>query len=429
MKRAATWIRIVGMLALVVAALFEARPAEAQLSVSDTRCRRALHSGAQRFYRTILAKQAACHRQRMVGKLSARRDCNDPDSLPSSQILDLIESHLVRRASNACDGSPRRLGIEGCLAPCQNVPVVNFGDVGRCLACQAKAQAEATSEETYGTPPVFDNNNSAVQCQNSIGGDTIRYATSLMTSHRNCQFLEDRGTIQALYDCRTYDLFGIFSRAREIVQRRMDVRCTTASTQLLDGCSDAGGDEVECIIKASDQATEVLFNQVYARDDELAGKRVFITAQTYGASEIGGLTGADAICQSAAASANSPLNGTYKAWLGDGADGPATRFSKTTLPYLRLDGGQVADSFTDLVTNGPRLAIDIDQNGQQVVFEMPAWTGVAADGTPLAQTCDAWSSSTGTGYVGLPYFIGGGLWTASRTSNCGRVGHLYCFEQ
>lgn len=429
MMWAATWVRIVGVLVVLVASLFEVRPAAAELSVSDTRCRRALHSGVQRYYRTILAKQAACHRQRMVGKLSARRDCTDPEGLPSSQILDLIESHLVRRAGNDCEGSPLRLGIEACLPPCESLPVRNYGDVGRCLACQAEAQAALTTEETFGTPPVFPNSNSAVKCQASIGADTIRYATSLMTSHRNCQFLEDRGSIEPRFDCRREDLFGMFTRAREIVNRRMETRCVLASTQLLDGCSEANGDEVECIIKESDRATDVLFRQVYARNEEFLGKRVFITAHTYKANEIGGLVGADAICQAAAAGAESPLDGTYKAWLGDGADGPATRFNKTTLPYYRVDGGIIADSYLDLVTNHPKVAIDVDENGENVVFEMPAWTGVAADGTPLASTCDAWTSATGVGHVGLPYFIGGGLWTESRASNCGRRGHLYCFEQ
>ena len=261
---------------------------EAQLSVADTRCRRALHSGAQRLYRTTLAKQASCHRLRMLGKLSPLRDCSDPDRLPSSLILDVIEDHLVRRAQNACRGFPPRLGFETCPPPCANIELDRFSDVGRCLACQAKEEARATTANIYGRPPVPGSNTDAVRCQNALGSENIRYATSLMTSHRRCQFLQDRGAISPRIDCRREDFFRIFTRAREVLTRRIDRLCTFAQTTTLDGCKDDAS-QVECLLSQAQESTDLLYRQVYQADDFDPGKVVFVTSKAYTGAEIGGI--------------------------------------------------------------------------------------------------------------------------------------------
>lgn len=423
-------VLLAGMLGGTLAGVGSWQPAEAQLSVPDTRCRRALHSGSQRYYRTILAKQASCHRGRMLGKLSPLRDCTDPDRLPSSQILDLIESHLVKRAENACSGRPGALALDECMAPCDGIPIVRFGDVGRCLACLAKDEARNTTANIYGNPPVVGQNNSAVSCQTAVGAEMIRYATSLLTSHRRCQFLQDRGQVPLSIDCRRADIFGIFSRAQEIVERKISRRCNFGDSSELTGCDADNGNQIGCIIKQGSESTDKLFAQIYAIDDELQGKLVFVTADTYRPDEIGGLEGADAICQAAAEAADPPLRGTFKAWLSDGDEQPAGRFTRPSVPYFRPDGPKVADSYDDLVLNHPRVSIDADENGEHVIFRSPVWTGTTALGVGIdGATCDGWTSAEGRGVVGLSYFIGGGLWTDSTDVSCGFRARLYCFEQ
>lgn len=430
------WVSGLGVLmaAIVLPAPMSVLPAEAQLmSNAETRCRRALHSGAQRYYRTILAKQASCHRLRMKGKLSALRDCNDPDRLPSSLILNLIESHLRRRAQNACSGSPAARGYATCEAPCGNVTIRTFSDVGRCHACLARSEAFETSRALYGTPPVLAGNRAAFRCQTAIGEENVRYVTSFLTSHRRCQFLQDRGAIPSVVDCQRFDHFGMFERARIVLDRRIRRLCVTPLPAAVTGCAGVPGGLLNCITQQSESSADLIFRNVYL-DRSVNGKLVFVTSQTYTAGEIGGVAGADAICQSVADGAEQPLRGSFRAWVSDETSSPVTRFARSTVPYFLSRGDIIAESFESLVENHPKVAIDVDENGRDVVFEAPVWTGTRGDGTPVdanvpATHCNGWSSDEGTGIVGLPYYIGGGVWSNSAATTCARRGHLYCFEQ
>lgn len=434
MIRARMELRFLGILMLLAAISLPTTvlpdPAHAQASIQNTRCRRALHSGMQRLFRTTLAKQASCHRQRMLGKFSPLRNCTNPDTLPNSQILDVIEGHLLRRARNSCDGTPASLGYKSCDAPCANIPIVTFTDVGRCIGCLAKEEARVTTQDLYGTPPVPGRNTDAVRCQTTIGADNIRYATSLLTSQRRCQYLQDRGAFPASVDCRRDDVFFMFQRAREVLTRRMEDVCDFQQTSTLDGCKKESN-TLDCIIDRARTSTDVLYRQVYQGEQFRGARIVFVTSEAFPAADLGGLAGADAICQAAAANSVIGLDGTFRAWLSAGNQGPATRFTKSTQPYILTNGTRVAANFDELVTLHPEVAINLDENGNEVVFERPVWSGTDMSGQPASSqvTCSGWTSGTGIGVVGLPYFIGGGLWSNAGALRCGASAHLYCFQQ
>ena len=74
-------------------------------------------------------------------------------------------------------------------------------------------------------------------------------------------------------------------------------------------------------------------------------KNVFVTSQSHNG-DFGGLTGADAFCQSLALTAG--LSGTYKAWLSDTTGSPATRFAQASVPYRLVDGTTIANDWNDL---------------------------------------------------------------------------------
>ena len=167
-----------------------------------------------------------------------------------------------------------------------------------------------------------------------------------------------------------------------------------------------------------------------------APKRVFVTSGTYEAFALGGLAGADSICNAAAAAASLP--GTYMAWLSNTTDGPATRFATHhTGAYELVDGTVIADDWADL-TDGALLApIDVDETGAQVSDF--AWTNTRFDGTPhctsssptAACECTDWSTTTGsnTGFLGSSVATTA-QWSTVTTRFCSRNFHrLYCFEQ
>ena len=76
------------------------------------------------------------------------------------------------------------------------------------------------------------------------------------------------------------------------------------------------------------------------------GSKCVFVSSTLHTGDLGGLTGADAICNNLAEAAGFP--GTYMAWLSDSSASPSTLFTQATVPYRRVDGTQVADDWTEL---------------------------------------------------------------------------------
>lgn len=110
---------------------------------------------------------------------------------------------------------------------------------------------------------------------------------------------------------------------------------------------------------------------------------IFVTSTSY-TGKLGGLSGADAICNERAKAAG--LVGVYQAWLCDGRTAPATpgRCNQAGVPYLRTDGARIADDWANL-TDGSLLlnSINRDEFGTAVVWFVDSlpWTYVTPWGT------------------------------------------------
>jgi hypothetical protein len=140
---------------------------------------------------------------------------------------------------------------------------------------------------------------------------------------------------------------------------------------------------------------------------------------------MGGLAGADARCQALANAASLP--GVYKAWLSDSQASPLTRFTHSTLPYIRVDGTQIAADWASLISSPHSGGISADECGNYLPT-ISIWTGTNDDGS-AGNTCNDWTTNS-------PAFIGtfGGSTYSSSWSNTGThpcdVGtNMYCFEQ
>ncbi len=161
-------------------------------------------------------------------------------------------------------------------------------------------------------------------------------------------------------------------------------------------------------------------------------RRVFVTAGTYNGN-LGGLSGADAKCQTAADTAS--LGGTWKAWLSDGTASAASRLTHGEGPYRRINHPGIGGKWTDL-TDGTIGAINIEHNGPPVVSGFNVWTGTNYMGSVIDaanRTCVNWTSSAGGwiakyGYYGQSNQTGTG-WTQTNYFSCNNGARLYCFEQ
>ncbi len=174
----------------------------------------------------------------------------------------------------------------------------------------------------------------------------------------------------------------------------------------------------------------VLATPAHADDNE---KTVFATSASFNGN-LGGLTGADAICQ---AEADDPASivpaGTYLAWLSDGTDSPSTRFTKTAHPYLLPDGTKIGEDFFDLTDGSILHALDIGPTGKSLGLTY-YWTGTNADGTAAQyfQTCDGWTADPLVNFRGMAGSIlrGPSLWSSGFADiRCPIHNKLVCFQQ
>lgn len=170
--------------------------------------------------------------------------------------------------------------------------------------------------------------------------------------------------------------------------------------------------------------------------DAVGSKCVFVTSDRYG-SQLRGLEGADQKCADEARAEGSMVApGTYKAWLSTEQSYPAgTRFTHPSVPYVRVDGVQVAASFAALTSAGQLDApISVTATGQPSDNRW-AWTSTRGDGTPLLRDCTGWNyrgiEPEGRGIVGSTRDRVGWTGAAERDyeSDCMNFEALYCFQQ
>ena len=154
-------------------------------------------------------------------------------------------------------------------------------------------------------------------------------------------------------------------------------------------------------------------------------KKVFVTSTTYDGN-LGGLTGADTICQTRAAAGGVPNAAKFKAWLSDSTTNAIDRFSENS--WYRLDGVKVANSKADLTDGNLFTAITYTETGVYVGNFTLVWTGTDADGIKTANNCSNWTSNiVVTGMIAIAN-TADSPWTWWYAESCHNSYALYCFE-
>lgn len=165
---------------------------------------------------------------------------------------------------------------------------------------------------------------------------------------------------------------------------------------------------------------------------------VFLSSSTSNGN-LGGLDGADKICQDLARAVTpAPLPGVYKAWLSTHArpnESPYSgRMRRSGQPYKLVNGTQIAANWDDLTDRNLAAPINVTESGQTVTNFTSAWTNTHPDGwaiqTASYWTCNAWRSGSDSDAA-----IVGGVtfaneqWSILYQPNCSNAMHLYCFQQ
>jgi len=166
-------------------------------------------------------------------------------------------------------------------------------------------------------------------------------------------------------------------------------------------------------------------------------KRAFVTSQLF-SSDLGGLSGADAKCQSLADAAG--LGGSYVAWLSDTTTSASQRLSHLAGPYVLVDDATViADDWAELTSGNIQHAIDVTELGTAppagtneclVDWNMAVvWTCTSNAGeTECESACGDWTGQPGT--CSLGWVASSEFWSAGCNGDlCTGTAALYCFEQ
>jgi len=159
-------------------------------------------------------------------------------------------------------------------------------------------------------------------------------------------------------------------------------------------------------------------------------ERLVFTSSFLIPGSLGGINGADSLCQSDADT--NGLNGTYYAWLADSSISPATRFEQPTVNYVMVDGTIIANGWTDLTDGTLDNNIDIEANNITGAIN-GITSNVATDGTAIGTAgtdhCDNFTNTSTTLNRGDKRRTNS-QWTDILTdAGCSLGSRLYCFEQ
>jgi hypothetical protein len=162
---------------------------------------------------------------------------------------------------------------------------------------------------------------------------------------------------------------------------------------------------------------------------------VFATSTLHNGN-LGGIVGADAICNMRAAAANLP--GNYMAWISTNQGSPSTRFMQAPVEYRLVTGTKIADNWADLVDGTLDAPIDRTETGALSVdtssncggSSRTVRTGTTTAGVATNATCNNFTSGGGgqSGTIGRTTATDSN-WTVCGAVNCNQANAIYCFQQ
>jgi hypothetical protein len=141
----------------------------------------------------------------------------------------------------------------------------------------------------------------------------------------------------------------------------------------------------------------------------------------------GGLTSADASCQTDAMSAGK--SGTFKALLATSGASAASRFDAAGMPWVRVDGIPIAAPGTSPFDDGLQVPLNVTAAGSYRGFD---WIATGADAPnvmgSVGSTCNDWTVN------GANMALKTGLddtlaWFGGAVQPCNLTAAVYCFQQ
>lgn len=165
-------------------------------------------------------------------------------------------------------------------------------------------------------------------------------------------------------------------------------------------------------------------------------KTIFVTSTTHNG-DLGGLDGANDICQGLADSSSLVPDGEYVALLSGDEVSAASRLNPSSGPFLLPNGVPVAENLAHLfgVRDGDpaprRLVTSVRLTEAGTVFTGDVWTGTQVDGFQSAgNTCLSWTtdSSSPSAVFGRSD-VRNETWIRALSSACHSTKPIYCVQR
>lgn len=152
---------------------------------------------------------------------------------------------------------------------------------------------------------------------------------------------------------------------------------------------------------------------------------VFVTSTRSVAGELGGLAGADAICEARATARGLP--GTYVAYLSTATVDARDRLG-TARGWVRVDGQPVADTAADVAAGRLLYPPRLDELGAMVVgFGDCAVTATDETGSRSGSSCSDFSAVSAESLLCGKPATSTSSWTRGTAATCMSMVRLYCF--
>lgn len=321
-----------------------------------------------------------------------------PDSSPQSQCPNLD--------ANVCTTETCDINTGGCSSTNVTAAGVSCNDYNNCTTNDT---CVPNTGECRGTPVSCTPANSCQQSSCGVDGGcvTTNFANGTPAGGP-CTVMDEQGeprpgkcgegALVCMDGAPSAMCASLFSPSQEICDNNLDDDC--------DGQTD--GQDEDC--------PQVL---------------IFVTSGTF-MGNLGGLAGADNICNTAASNASLP--GTYTAWLSTNAINARDRVTQHAAPYLKTDGSTVvANSFADLTDGSILSPINLDEFGNPVAGTVTVWTHSNSAGNLKnagQNACTTWTSSSpaSEGAQTGEADETNALWTDSNFLGCDTARHLYCLK-
>ncbi|MCA9715017.1 MAG: hypothetical protein KC468_10060 [Myxococcales bacterium] len=168
---------------------------------------------------------------------------------------------------------------------------------------------------------------------------------------------------------------------------------------------------------------------------EWFGRVMFVTQGTYTGSQIGGIAGADEICQNEAEGLlASP--GSFRAWLSTGTESVSDWIAEDmeNSKIMRPDGEVVADTLALLKANNLNAPILVTAAGDEIL-NAGVWTNTTPEGHAASgdgenvDDCGGWETDVGFSYRGMNMALDSSWTIFGDLVKCSAARHLYCLEQ